>query len=73
MERHSVIVHFGGPIQKIETELDGRTVSPARPFKGDIWVVPAGCSYRSEASGGTVRYAVIEFDPGSLVLTRSGG
>jgi AraC family transcriptional regulator len=67
---HSVIVHFGGQIRKIDTELDGRGVSPAKPLNGDIWIVPAEYSYRSEALGATVRYAVIEFDfamlPGGL-------
>jgi len=66
MERHAVIVHFGGQIRKIETELDGRAISPATPLNGDVWVVPAGHSYHSEVLGGTVRYAVIEFDPAIL-------
>jgi AraC family transcriptional regulator len=63
---HAVIVHFGGAIRKIETELEGRPVSPAKPMDGDVWVVPAGHSYCTEATGGTVRYAVLNLDPASI-------
>jgi AraC family transcriptional regulator len=61
-ENHTVIVHLGGPIRKIETELNGKGLSPGLPLAGDIWIIPAGHSYQSEALGGTIRYAELEFD-----------
>lgn len=64
--RHAVIVHLGGPMQQLETELDGVAARPGPPAAGDIWVVPAGRSYASQARGGTIRYAVLYVDPRSL-------
>jgi AraC family transcriptional regulator len=65
-EKHSVIVHLGGSIKKIETELNGESFLPERPIEGDIWIIPAGHAYQSEALGGIVRYAVLEFDEAVL-------
>ncbi|MFE0757272.1 helix-turn-helix domain-containing protein [Inquilinus sp. NPDC058860] len=64
--RHAVIVHLGGPMRQLETELDGVAARPGPPAAGDIWVVPAGRSYASQARGGTIRYGVLYFDPESL-------
>jgi AraC family transcriptional regulator len=67
-EKHTVIVHLAGPIRKIETELNGKGLSPGRPLDGDIWIIPAGHEYQSEALGGTIRYAEFEFD--QTILSR---
>lgn len=64
--RHAVIVHLGGPMRQLETELDGVADRPSPPAAGDIWMVPAGRSYASKARGGTIRYGVLYVDPRSL-------
>lgn len=72
--RHAVIVHLGGPMRQLETELDGVAARPGPPAAGDIWVVPAGRSYASQAHGGTIRYGVLYLDPESLsALSGSDG
>lgn len=65
-DRHAVIIHLGGPMRQLETELDGVVARPGPPAAGDIWVVPAGRSYASQARGGTIRYGVLYVDPRSL-------
>jgi AraC family transcriptional regulator len=64
--RHAVIVHLGGPMKRLETELDGVAAKPGPPAAGDIWVVPAGRRYASQASGGRIRYGVLYVEPEAL-------
>ena len=58
-DRHVVIVHLGGEMNDLETELDGRfgSIGPATP--GEIWSIPAGRNYASYACGGTIEFAVL--------------
>jgi AraC family transcriptional regulator len=58
----TVIVHFGGPITALDTELEGSGAALGPPMPGEIWVVPAGHRYRSSALGGRVHYAEMHFD-----------
>lgn len=58
----TVIVHFGGPIAKLETELEGCGSVFGSPMPGEVWVVPAGQRYSSSANGGCVHYAELQFD-----------
>ena len=71
--RHAVIVHLGGPMRRLETELDGTGASPEPPSAGDIWVVPAGRAYASRARGGTIRYGVLYVDPQLLARVAGPG
>lgn len=72
--RHAVIVHLGGPMRRLETELDGVAARPGPPSAGDIWVVPAGRRYASQASGGRIRYGVLYVEPEALAdLAGDGG
>ncbi len=64
--RHAVIVHLGGPMKRLETEMDGVTARPGPPVAGDIWLVPAGRHYASQASGGRIRYGVLYVEPEAL-------
>lgn len=61
--RDVVIVHLGGRMRGLETELDGRggRCGPASP--GDVWTIPAGWDYASRASGTTIRYGVLYLEP----------
>lgn len=57
--RHAVIVHLGGKMSALETELDGVGMSFSPATAGEIWIVPAGSRYASRADGGTVDYGVV--------------
>ena len=61
-EPDTVIVHLDGPIHRLETELDGCGSAPGSPMAGEVWVVPSGQRYSSEALGGLVHYAELRFD-----------
>lgn len=58
----TVIVHLGGPIAKLETELDGAGTAFDPPMPGEIWVVPENRRYLTQARGGLVHYAELHFD-----------
>lgn len=62
-ERHAVIVHLGGRMDELETEIEGRGGSRGAALPGEIWTVPAGQRYASCARGGMIDYAVLYFAP----------
>lgn len=62
----TVIVHLGGPIRRLETELDGCGAIADPPMAGDVWIVPAGQRYVSIASGGLVHYAELHLDRSAI-------
>ncbi|MCC7236968.1 MAG: helix-turn-helix transcriptional regulator [Bryobacterales bacterium] len=69
-ERHAVVVHLGGPICRLETELAGVGSVMEPPLPGEVWLVPARERYSSLAQGGVVRYAELFLDtrvPGGLL------
>ncbi|WP_447971085.1 hypothetical protein [Nitrospira sp. M1] len=62
-DRHAVIVHLGGTMSALETELDGRGKSFGPANSGEIWIVPAGARYASRARGGKINYGVVFLKP----------
>jgi len=60
---HTVIVHLGGYMDGLETELDGHGGSSGPAQAGEMWTVPAGRRYAASGRGGLIRYAVIAVDP----------
>lgn len=61
--RHIVIVHLGGRMESLETELDGHGGSTGPALPGEAWSIPAGRRYAGSARGTAIRYAVIHLDP----------
>lgn len=61
-ESHAVVVHLGGPIHRLETELPGAGGVLDPPMPGEVWVIPSGTRYSSLAQGGRVRYAELFID-----------
>lgn len=61
--RHAVVVHLGGKMNRLETELDGFGGSTGPALPGEIWTAPAERKYASHASGGHIHYALIFLDP----------
>ncbi len=60
---HSIVVHLGGHMDRLETELDGFGGSSGPAVPGEIWTVPAGRKYASHACGQTIEYAVLRLHP----------
>jgi AraC family transcriptional regulator len=61
--RHTVIVHLGGTMRELDTEIDGVGATHAPPSPGDIWLVPAGKRYASQATGQVITYAELRVSP----------
>lgn len=61
---HTAILHLGGPITKLESQIEnkGGKLSGAKP--GELWLVPAGNRYHSQARGADITYAVMTFPLG---------
>jgi AraC family transcriptional regulator len=68
--RHAVIVHLQGHIHRLETELEGCGAALDPPMAGEVWLIPAGQSYASQARGGVVRYAELYLEPDALTALR---
>ncbi len=62
--RHTLILHLGGCMDRLETEMDGLGGSYGPAVPGEVWTVPAGCAYASHAQGSAIRYALIHLEPG---------
>lgn len=61
-ERHALIVHLGGKINKIETEIDRRVSKAGPPTDGEFWLVPSRSEYFTFTQGESVSYAEFYFD-----------
>jgi AraC family transcriptional regulator len=61
--RHAVVVHLGGTMRRLETELDGFGGSTGPALPGEVWTVPAERHYASHACGGAIEYALMFLDP----------
>lgn len=48
---HTIVVHLGGRLDRMECEFSAGPSGPAIPSRGDIWVIPAGCRYAALAQG----------------------
>jgi len=61
--RHTVIVHLGGTMRELDTEIDGVGATHLPPSPGDIWLIPAGKRYASQAWGQVITYAELRVSP----------
>lgn len=67
---HSVVVHLGGQMQRLETELDGFGGSTGPALPGEIWTAPAERKYASHARGTQIHYALIRVPPTAQDIIR---
>ena len=65
-DRHTLIVHLGGRMDVLETELDGHGGSSGPANPGEVWTVPAGRKYASYAKGDHIAFASLEFENNRL-------
>jgi AraC family transcriptional regulator len=61
--RHAVVVHLGGAMRRLETELDGFGGSTGPALPGEVWTAPAERKYASHACGDQIHYAFMILDP----------
>ena len=64
--RHAVVVHLGGHMRRLETELDGFGGSSGSALPGEVWTAPAERKYASHACGDKIHYALMFLDPAAL-------
>ncbi|MCB9383804.1 MAG: helix-turn-helix transcriptional regulator [Bryobacterales bacterium] len=69
-QRDVLIVHLGGPIRRLQTNLSGCGAALAPPAAGELWIAPAGVDYEARAEGGLVRYAEIHLDRSAVPASR---
>ncbi len=67
---HSIVVHLGGHMDRLETELDGFGGSSGPALPGEIWTIPAERKYASHARGQNIEYAVLRLRPDAGDLVR---
>jgi AraC family transcriptional regulator len=60
--RHALIVHLGGKIDTIETEINHRASKLSPPTDGEFWLIPANSEYFTYTQGEAVAYAEFYFD-----------
>ena len=56
---NTIIVHLAGRMTFLETEVDGRGSSLGAAVPGEVWTVPAGVEYASQAGGDVIDFAVL--------------
>lgn len=56
----TLIVHLGGHMSELSTELNGRFGSTGPATPGEVWSVPAEQRYASQACGGRISFAVLK-------------
>lgn len=61
--QHAIVVHLGGKMRRLETELDGFGGSTGPALPGEIWTAPAERKYASHACGDKIHYALMVLDP----------
>lgn len=59
--RHSMVLHLGGTMTELETELDGHGSIRGPAAQGEVWFIPADQRYASQARGATIDYLTISF------------
>lgn len=64
--QHNIVVHLGGRMKGLETELDGTGGSSGPALPGEIWSIPAERKYASHASGELIEYVVLRVKPDAL-------
>ena len=50
-DHHVIVVHLGGRLDRMECEFSVGPSGPARPARGDVWMIPAACRYAALAQG----------------------
>lgn len=63
---HTIVVHLGGRIGRMDCEFSVGPSGRALPTRGDIWMIPAACRYAALAEGGHAEFVELRV-PTALV------
>lgn len=63
---HTIVVHLGGRLRRMDCEFSVGPSGSALPSRGDIWVIPAACRYAALAEGGCAAFVELRV-PTALV------
>lgn len=58
-DHHTIVVHLGGRLNRMDCEFSAGPSGPALPSRGDIWIIPAACRYAALAQGDCAQF--VEF------------
>lgn len=56
---HTIVVHLGGRVDRMDCEFSVGPSGPVVPSRGDIWMIPAACRYAALAQGDRAEF--VEF------------
>jgi AraC family transcriptional regulator len=65
---HVLILYEAGSYHWLETWLDDQRTSLGDPLPGEMWLIPAGQTYRAAAKGGAVRVVEVEIPAARLLV-----
>ena len=65
---HVLILYEAGSYHWLETWQGDQRTSLGDPLPGEMWLIPAGRTYRAEAKGGAVRFTEIEIPAAQLAI-----
>ncbi len=65
---HVLILYEAGSYHWLETWLDDQRTSLGDPLPGEMWLIPAGQTYRAAAKGGAVRAVEVEIPAARLIV-----
>lgn len=65
-EHHTIVVHLGGQLNRMDCEFSAGPSGSALPSRGDIWIIPAACRYAALAQGDCARF--VEFNVPTALL-----
>lgn len=65
---HVLILYEAGSYHWLETWQGDRRTSLGDPLPGEMWLIPAGQSYRASAKGGAVRMVEVEIPASRLTI-----
>ena len=65
---HVLILYEAGSYHWLETWLNDQRTSLGDPLPGEMWLIPAGQTYRAAAKGGAVRAVEVEIPAARLIV-----
>lgn len=65
---HVLILYEAGSYHWLETWQEDQRTSLGDPLPGEMWLIPAGQTYRASAKGGAVRMIEVEIPPSRLTV-----
>ncbi|MCA0210411.1 MAG: AraC family transcriptional regulator [Proteobacteria bacterium] len=55
-DHHTIVVHLGGRLDRMDCEFSVGPSGPVLPARGDVWMIPAACRYAALAQGESAEF-----------------